>query len=58
MIVGKKIACFGLLFVIWYIYVYINVLAIIFPSYMYNFIKFEHRLPREFPVLLKNGRNF
>ena len=25
---------------------------------MYNFIKFEHRLPREFPVLLKNGRNF
>ena len=26
---------------------------------MYIFIKFEHRLPREFPVLLKNGiKNF
>ena len=25
---------------------------------MYNFIKFEHRLPSEFPVILKNGKNF
>ena len=22
----------------------------IFPSFIHNFIKFEHRLPREFPV--------